>query len=324
MKALACVVISLAACVGIRAQWEPLPALPLPSGGFAAGCVQGKIVVAGGTTWKDGVKQWLSSVWIFDPKSMQWTNGPELPHPLAYPAFGSNGEHLFIAGGADGDVTRREMYRLDTIGIIEHLGDLHEPVAYAGSAWRKGALCVFGGTPAIADWAQSSRRLTAIELQSGKPSSLAVLALIDHGICIPAVVSVGTKVFVFTGAMLDPATKEVVNLADAFVHDQTSDTWKRIAPYPQAARGVSAVALDDHRIYLAGGYGTDAEAFLAKAWIYNIETNSYKPALALPMPALTCLVKCGDAVYALGGEDKKQHRTEKCFRVRLEDLTKTK
>src|SRR4051812_33088890 len=97
----------------LQADWEPVAPLPEPNGGFVAGCVDGKIVIAGGTNWKDDTKRWLDEVHLFDPSSNHWTTGPKLPHSLAYAACASDGTKLFFAGGADGTVGRKEVYSLD-------------------------------------------------------------------------------------------------------------------------------------------------------------------------------------------------------------------
>jgi N-acetylneuraminic acid mutarotase len=95
-------------------------------------------------------------------------------------------------------------------------------------------------------------------------------------------------------------------------------------PFPKAVRGVAAVGLDGHRVYLAGGYGTDEEGFLAQAWIYHQDTDSYPQATALPMAICTTLVKCGDLIYALGGEDQKKHRSAQCFKISAAALLEQK
>ncbi|MFA6543309.1 MAG: hypothetical protein WCS99_02715 [Limisphaerales bacterium] len=303
------------------ASWESLPPLPEPNGGCMAGCAGGKIVVAGGTNWRDGVKRWLDTVWLFDPAINQWRTGPALPHPLAYAAFASDGARLYFAGGADGRQGRKETYAIDEHFKLTHHGDLPQPVVFGGGAIRDGRLNLLGGTPDPDDWSKVTANLQAVNLADGKSSPLPPLSGLSHGIGIPAVAVAGGVLYTFTGAWLDPANQQVHNLSDAFAHNGTGNSWRRLAPYPKSARGVSAVALDERHIYLAGGYGTDEEGFLTTAFVYDVRKNQYQPATPLPFAACTCLVECGGFVYALGGEDKKKHRTAACFRIRISDLT---
>jgi len=85
---------------------------------------------------------------------------------------------------------------------------------------------------------------------------------------------------------------------------------KSLASYPVAARGVTAVALSETRLYLAGGYGTDAQGFLADAWLYDLPHDRYLPAVKLPIAATLALVRCGDHVVCARwrGSEEASHR----------------
>ena len=84
------------------AGWQPIPPLLEANGGFACGVVDNKIVVIGGTNWKDGTKHWLDGIWVFDPTSQKWDAHGKLPHPLAYAAVAEWNGDLIIAGGTTG------------------------------------------------------------------------------------------------------------------------------------------------------------------------------------------------------------------------------
>ena len=99
--------------------------------------------------------------------------------------------------------------------------------------------------------------------------------------------------------------------------------WRKLKPLPFAVRGLTAVALDDGRIYLAGGYKTDPEGFTDDALIYDVKSDSYSPARPLPYAAMVGLVALDGFVYCIGGEDKQKHRTDKFFRVRVDELTRS-
>lgn len=301
------------------AGWEKLPPVPEPVAGLIAGCVNGKILVLGGTNWRGDVKRWLDNVWLFDPATKAWHTGPKLPHPIAYAGFASDGTRLYIAGGADGQRGRKEIYVLDDQFKLTLIGELPQPVVFGGAALRDGALFVFGGTPDPDDWNKGSNQSFTVNLSDGKASALAPLSALDHAIGIPVVTSAGDRIHVFTDAWIDGA-KNAHNVAEAFMHESATNTWRTIAPYPFATRGVASVLLDDHRIYIAGGYGTDEEGFVDRAFIYDTKTARYTPANPLPKPLNTTLVKCGEYVYLFAGEDQIKHRTDACYRIRLSDL----
>ena len=295
--------------------WEKQPPLPQPASGFVAGCVNGKIVVAGGTNWPGGVKRWLDSVAIFDPAKQAWRTGTKLPHPVAYAAFASDGSRLCFAGGGDGTRAHKEVYSLDEDLKLAHIADLPEPVMYTSGAIREGVLHVLGGIDDPEDWTHSHARHYGVTLADGKVTALAPLNELRNGVRLPALCMAAGKIFSFTGSWFDGAV-QVRNLADAFACDEN---WTAIHSYPLAARGVAAVQLDDTHIYLSGGFGAD-EGFLSRAWIYEVRSNRYVPAAAQPITATTCLVKCGEHVYFLGGEDLQKHRTAACYRIRVSEL----
>jgi len=303
------------------AQWETVAPLPEGNGGFLAGCVGGKIIVAGGTNWSNDVKHWLDKVWIYDPAANQWSAGPSLPHSLAYAAFASDGTHLYFAGGADGKKARDEVYVLGTDLKLREIGRLPHPIAFASGAPHDGKFHVLGGTPDMDDWTKATADSQVVSTQSGKISTLSPLNALGHGFGIPAVVTLDDKMFVFTGAWQATSNSEALNIAEGFSYDFAKGQWHAIRSYPKAVRGLAAVALDEHRVYLAGGYGTDAEGFLSEAFIYHTDTDRYTPAPPIPSSNCTTLVQCGGWVYVLGGEDKKKHRTAQCFRVSVQALT---
>jgi N-acetylneuraminic acid mutarotase len=303
-----------------NADWESIAPLPEPNGGFVAGCVGGKVVIAGGTNWKDDTKQWLDAVHVFDPTTGKWSAGPKLPHSLAYAASGSDGSKLYFAGGADGTRARTEIYALDSTLVAIKLGDMPAPVVFAGGALHKSRLYVMGGSPDPDDWSKVTTDLREVSLPSGKASMRPPLDQLRHGCGITAMVAAGDRILTFTGAWLNPSTKVVANMSECFAFDTSSMAWRAITPFHKPVRGLNAVALDDRRVYLAGGYGTDEEGFLDEAFIYEVDTLRYTPAKPMPFKALTALVKCDGYVYVLGGEDKKKHRSDLCWRIKIDEL----
>lgn len=306
----------------LSADWESLPPLPEPNGGCMAGCVNNRLIIAGGTNWKDGTKRWLDKVHVFDPATKQWSAGPSLPHPLAYAAFASDGTSLFIAGGADGTRGRNEVYALRANLDLKKLGELPQPSVFAACSIHRNGLRILGGTPDPDDWSKAVSDFLTFDFGTRGTTSTAPLTALHHGLGLPAVAAAGNRLFSFTGAWLNPATQQVGNLAESFAHDFATNSWRAIAPFPKAVRGLSAVALDEKHIYLAGGHGTDEEGFLSEAFLYEVDADRYTPAKPLPLTALTCLVKCGDFLYVLGGEDAKKHRTAQCWRLRVDELLK--
>jgi len=137
------------------AGWEAMAPLPRPAAGFVAGVIDQKIIVAGGTNWPDGTKHWLEyRFWAYDPATNVWSEGPRLPHPLAYAAFATSNDRLYFVGGADGEQARREIYSLDAALKVTRHGNLRQPLAFASGAMLNGQMHIVGGTPDPDDWSR--------------------------------------------------------------------------------------------------------------------------------------------------------------------------
>ena len=77
-------------------------------------------------------------------------------------------------------------------------------------------------------------------------------------------------------------------------------------------RGLNSCVLDERHIFLAGGYKED---FTDEAFIYDTETDSYFKTAPLPYRGMVSLIKNGDNLYCLGGEDKMRHRSDLAYRI---------
>ncbi|MGE0755460.1 MAG: Kelch repeat-containing protein [Pirellulaceae bacterium] len=304
----------------VRAEWERIAPLPEPNGGFMAGPIGDRIVVLGGTNWRDETKRWLDTVWVFEPASGKWTAAGRLPHPLAYAACTGDGQQLYLAGGADGERGRREIYRVDEQLRIRRVAELSEPVVYAGAFLRGSRLLLVGGTPDPDDWGQVTSAVRAVDLATGESSVIARLPGLPAGVGIPAVASAGGRTIAVGGGWLKRADMQVHNVANAFLCEGTGDTWQPRSAYPRTVRGLAAVSLDERRIYVAGGYGTNPDEFLATGYLYDTLSDRFSPAMPVPLASLTSLVACQDHIYALAGEDRAKHRSDACWRIRISEL----
>jgi N-acetylneuraminic acid mutarotase len=131
---------------------------------------------------------------------------------------------------------------------------------------------------------------------------------------------VGGELFVFAGAKWNPETDGVMNVTGAYAYSVARNQWRELRPCPAAVRGVTAVPLSESTIYLAGGYGPDG--FTDKAVIYDIVRDSYEEAQPLPYAAQVGLVKAGEFIYCVGGEDRMKHRSDAFHRIRISEVAR--
>jgi N-acetylneuraminic acid mutarotase len=306
---LSCVMLSTA-----HAEWEELPPLPEPNGGFIGGHHDGKIVIAGGTNWEGGKKNWLSGVYTFDVTDRRWTKRHDLPSPIAYGLGFSHSSDLLLLGGSDGKQTLK-MIGQATAGKFSPEPQLPSTLVLLSGGLIGEKMVFVGGTDDAANLAGVTQAayslerggLTRLADYPGKPFATAGSAV------------VGDELLLFGGMNYDAEAKLPVNTAEAYAFSPEKNVWRKLTSLAAPTRGLTAVTLDENHIYIAGGY---REAFTAEAVIYDVKADSYRKAFPLPYAAMVGLVRMGDHVYCLGGEDKKQSRTDKFFRIPVVELLK--
>jgi N-acetylneuraminic acid mutarotase len=205
------------------------------------------------------------------------------------------------------------LWRLDSGLRLERAAAAVTGRVYAAGAVVAGRLLVVGGTDDQAALERVGSQVRAVDLATG-----AMTALPDYpeaSLTTATAVVLGGRLYVFGGARWDAAAKTVVNHDAAHVFDATAGQWRALPRLPQPGRGLSAVALDDRRILIAGGYRNDAVEFVADSFVFDVERGTYTAGPALPYAAMVTLVRDGEWIYCLGGEDRKRHRTDAVFRV---------
>jgi len=305
----------------LAAEWEQLPPLPEPNGGGLCGALGTKIVLVGGTNWEGGTKNWLRAIHEYDPATRTWSKVKDLQEgPVAYGTPLQNGANFAFIGGSDGKQAVKAVAIVDGIKTaLQPVKDLPSAMVLAAGGSIGGEFIIVGGTDDAANVAGVQSMTHAVMVIDGhwqvrrladfpgKPFISAGAAVVSDELCV------------FGGLNWDEPTKEIQNTQSAQAFSLAKNAWRSLRPLPAAVRGLSAVALDGRHIYLAGGY---AEEFRTEAFIYDVKADSYTPAKPLPYAAMVSLVVCEGHVYCLGGEDKKQSRTDKFFRIPVAELLK--
>lgn len=305
---------------GAFAGWEKLPSLPEENGGFAVATDDGGITIAGGTRWENDTKRWLRGVSRFDIPLRRWEVVGQLSGPQGYGVSGRTRDGATcLLGGSDGTVPVQtySMIRGRTV-VTQSAKALPKDIVVSVGGIIGDQFIVAGGTDDAANLAGLTTRAFAFDWRTQVVTALPEYPDKAFGTAASAVV--GDELFVFGGANWDGAKKTVANTAACYAFSASHNHWRKFAPYPMAARGVNAVALDDHRIYTAGGYGGEADDFTARAFIYDVKADTFTKAAPIPYAACVALVKHGAFIYCLGGEDRKKHRTAAFYRIRIEEL----
>lgn len=300
------------------ATWERVAPLPEGNGGFICGTHGRQLMIAGGTTWREGTKHWLHRIWLFDPERNTWRDAGQLTEPLGYAASGQTSAGLHFAGGSTGKKTRATLSRLDATLTEKQVASLDARFVYAASAVLGDTLYVIGGAPVQDRLEAMTSACFAIDCRDGRVTRLVDLPV--PGFATGTAAACGGRVFVFGGARWDGVAGAVENMAGTFAWSPQDQRWSALADYPFAARGITAVTLDARYIYIAGGYKNDAAGFTDEAFLFDAKSGTFQPAGPLPLRAMVGLVVSGEHLYCLGGEDRKQHRSEAAWRIRVADL----
>lgn len=333
--------LSLALASAAHAQWEQLPPLPEPNGGFIGGHSNGKVVVLGGTNWEGGKKNWLKVARFYNPVTGTWRSSHNMLNPVAYAAVFQGEHNLAYIGGFDGLRPSKFFGWAEEPRPVQYL-NLGQPedMVLAASGVIDGKLIVAGGLsdPAkidgvhrktiVMEWGNMEFplfRTGSIGLQPDDlrlQNNFKITPLPDYpgkAFATAASAVAGGELFVFGGMNYDADARLPVNSAEAYAFSPEKNVWRKLTPLAAPTRGLSAVALDEGHIYIAGGYGDD---FTDEAVIYDVKADNYRKAASLPYAAMAGLVKMGGFVYCLGGEDKKQSRTDMFFRIPVAELLK--
>jgi N-acetylneuraminic acid mutarotase len=292
--------------------------MPVANGGFIGGVLGEDLVVAGGTNWKDGTKHWLDGIWAFDTTRKAWREAGHLATPCAYAAHGTDAQGIFFASGRRGEKAPASLEKIDLPFTVQTIARDTPAVVSCASALLDSELWIIGGSREAIPDATMTNACFAIDTRTGKTRRLADLPVPSFSSGAAAVC--GGRIFVFGGARWDPATNAVANLRTTFAWSAQAKRWEALAPYPFAARGCTAVALDERFLYIAGGYNNDLDGFTAEACLFDTKHGQFKKAKALPHRAITTLLRSGDFIYCLGGEDQKKHRSAAVWRISSQAL----
>lgn len=303
------------------AGWEELPPIPEPNGGAICGAVGSRIVVVGGTNWAGGAKNWLRAVHEYDPAQRVWTTVRDWEEgPVAYAIGFQNAAGFEFIGGSDGTKALKRLATVDSGGRkLQSIPALPSSLVLAAGGAVGGRYVIVGGTHDAADVAGVQRTTHLLGLVQGQWKVTRMADYPGKELAVAASAVAGDELFVFGGMNWDADAATVLNTAEAHAFSPAKNSWRKVKALAAATRGLSGVALDRRHIYLAGGF---TDAFSAKAFLYDVEADSYQPAKPLPYAAMVSLVKSGDYLYCIGGEDRMKARTDKFYRIPVTELLK--
>ena len=294
-------------------EWSERQPMPRAQAGGASAYLDRELVVAGGTAWVGDTKTWLPDVQIYNPASGGWKAGPKLPAPLAYGPFVSSTGGLEIFGGADGQTTHRDSWKLDPSKMAwVRTGSVPADALLGRAARLAKSVFLFGGCGDVADLTTCS---DAVWRRNGDGQWRRVSTIPEGPLALPAIAVSGSAIYVFGGCSMEGKDK-VANHTRVFRYNPSSNQWKALRDLPAGNRGMSAVAPSDGSILLFGGY-TDG-GFTSDVLSYDIASDTYKKLKPMPVALMGVeFVVNGNRLYGAGGEDRMRSRSARLLEGKL-------
>jgi N-acetylneuraminic acid mutarotase len=278
--------------------WQERRPLPLPRGGYMAGVIGKKYVIAGGTYWKGNQKHWTDHVDIFDPFSNLWTKGPSLPEPRGDAASVSSENTLYIFGvGANGSIRRDSVAFRNGKWFPVPVAELPEPRLYPVATICRSKVYLLGGLSKPGDYTSISNTLWVWDIRAAKAGWKALNPMPGPGLITHAMAEMNGKIYVLGGAKTVKAN--VVNVTTAYEFDPQSQKWTQLPDLAVGRRCWSGVEMDD-KILLIGGY---TETFERDVFTY--EPTSHTLTLLGQLPHGLCdakFVRINNSILGTGGE----------------------
>ena len=260
LRLLLCLMTSTIALSAADLPWSPLPSLPDERGfaGSFAGVVNGTLMVAGGThfrdkmPWEGGTKLWYDTLYALDKPDGAWRVAGKLPQPNGYGVSITTAQGWIILGGGNATEHFREVFWVQREA---KLPPLPKPCAFMCGCESEGVIYLCGGieTPTATTamntfWAldlkQPDAKWQELPPCPGKPRILACMAAVDG------------VVHLFSGAALHAGKDgkpEREWLNDAWAYQQGAG-WKKLPDMPRVAVAAPNPApVIGHKILVIGG-----------------------------------------------------------------------
>ena len=268
----------------------------------------GTLWTAGGSFWGGETKYIGDTVLRLAAGTNVWDIVCTLEGGFAHGGSVAQGSEWWLAGGFDSRGPSSTIRSLDlTRGHVRRLTDLPEPRAYCGAALLENDLWIVGGTVRDGDYSNLPATAFRVDTRTGEIRRLDGPAIVN-----PLVLVFKGEIHVLPGSIWSDERKRLESPADVWIYRLAVERWIRI-PFPHALpRGLSGVAIDVRRAFLAGGVAVQAPVgkIERRTWFYDAVDGSLAPGPALPEPRLASAVTTDGATICLsGGEDKPRGRT---------------
>lgn len=279
--------------------WTTRAAMPNARFHFGlAIATNGKIYAIGGFD-SDSSVPWVEE---YDPATDTWEERADMPTPRA--ALGvvaaSNGKIYAIGGGVCNGTQCTDSSAVEEYdpATDSWRGRTRMPTARGNLgvvAASNGKLYAIGGCPGNPCEPTDKVEEYDPETDTWRTRASMPTARGDAGV----VAASNGRIYVIGGCPGQNCTGHLTRVEE---YDPATDTWRMRGSMPNPRSGLSAVALNNGKIYAIGGY--DSSERLARVEVYDIATDTWTTETEMPTPrAVFGLVALANGkLYAVGGE----------------------
>ena len=282
--------------------WSAKANMPTARYLMAAGAIDGKIYVVGGST---SYSSRTNKLEVYDPATDTWTTKTNMPTERHQLAAGAIDGKLYVVGGSTYDSPHRLISHVAKLEVYDPATDTWSTKANMltsreglAAAAIDGKLYVVGGyngsyttTPPVRDFEP------ALEVYDPATNTWSTKANIPTPRANPAAVAIDGKLYVVGGRSVDGYATGLDVLE---VYDPVTDTWSTKANMPTGRHGLAAVPIFG-LLYAVGG--RNSQGLSKKLEVYDPVTDDWSTLDDMSTARKWLAAAAIDGkIYAAGGE----------------------
>jgi len=299
-----------------KLQWRISSPLPEPRGGYAAGILDEKLIIAGGTYWEGAKGRWIRKKYssrtdAFDPKTEFWTRLPDMPTALGYSASVVVDDQLYVIGGYTGDRENNKVYTLRKTQnryLWAESGELPQPKLFARALPVGRSIALLGGTTRFEPYDASgtcctsqsaTRDLLFLNLSQPQLGWKAHPPFPGPERWLFSAESDAMSIWMIGGIDQKVPDGPVTQYDELWRYDLSQKTWSRTAALPREAHNATPISsvLFEGRLFLIG--------FSKRVWEFNMVTREFTDQSPLPREAFVDrFFWVNGQILGAGGENK--------------------
>ncbi len=250
--------------------WRHSTPMPEPRDGYAAGVIDGQLLLIGGAYWEGAKKNWTQKIFCatthaFNPLTESWEKLPDAPVTLGYPASASLGQDVLVFSGLQNGKPSRDVYALRKVGgkfIWRLYSQLPEPRVFASAVTIGQTLFVVGGTRDFEPFdtkgtcctTQTARNtLWALDTTEAAPKWKQRAGYPGPLRWLHTAATDGTSLYLFGGIYQESTNAPVQKINEVLRYDVAMDRWTRVADLPEKMQTAAACSVHGKVLLVSAG-----------------------------------------------------------------------